>query len=151
MSPPWTGTYLVHMPPAEARHLAGTSPAWPATPEARVFTALREWLAGLSRRRTGMVPVRKVVADVGLILETVPLPQRPLRGPFGPGRAGPSLPGRVDYLGGGIVRLDEEAIRSLSGLGPEEDFRVCRTDAGPVLRVGTDEYLARAEESDPKP
>ena len=104
-------TWLVQMPPAEARHPAGTSPAWPATPEARVITALREWLAGVSRRRSALVPVRKVVAEVSVILETVPLPQRPVCGPFGPGRTGLPLPGRVEYLGGGIVRLDEAAIR----------------------------------------
>jgi hypothetical protein len=141
-------TYLVHMPKAEARHLAGTEPSWPATPHVRLAAALHEWLAGLSRRRAGFVPVRKVIADLTVILETVPLPQRPLCGPFGLGRAGPPLPGRVDYLGAGIVRLDEDAISSLAGLGPEEDFRVRLTDAGPVLAVGTDTYMAREEEPD---
>lgn len=140
-------TYLLHLPQAEARHLAGTGPCWPATPQTRLAAALREWLAGLSRRRAAVVPVRKVVADLSLILETVPLPQRPLRGPFGPGRAGPPLPGQVEYLGGGIVRLDEDAITSLARLAASDDFRVCFSDAGPVLSVGADTYLAREEET----
>ena len=144
-------TYLVHMPPAEARHLAGTGPSWPATPQIRLASALHEWLTGLSRRRTAVIPVRKVVTDLGLILQTVPLPQRPLHGPFGPGRTGPPLRGRVDYLGSGIVRLDEDALSSLAGLAPGDDFRASFTDAGPVLTVGTDAYLAREEEPEAKP
>ena len=144
-------TYLVHMPLAEARHLAGTSPAWPALPESRLVTALREWLAGLSQRRTAFIPVRRVVADLTLMLETAPLPQRPLRGPFGPGRAGVSLPGLVEYLGSGIVRLDQDAVTALAGLAPGEDFRACLTDAGPVLTIGADRYLALAEQQDRKP
>lgn len=144
------GTYLVHLPLAEARHLAGTGPAGPATPEARVIIALREWLYGVSCRRTAIIPVRKVVADLALILETVPLPQRPVRGPFGPGRNWPPLAGSVEYLGNGIVRLDEAAISALACLAEGEDFRVVCTDAGPVLTVGADHYPAREEEPDPK-
>lgn len=142
-------TYLVHLPLAEARHLAGTGHGWPATSQTRLAAALREWLVGLSRRRAAVIPVRKVVADLTLILESVPLPQRPLHGPFGPGRTGPP-PGRVDYLGGGIIRLDEDAVSSLASLAPGDDFHVIRTDAGPVLSVGTDEYLVREEEPDTK-
>ena len=145
-----TGTYLVHMPLAEARHLAGTGPAGPATAEARVINALREWLHGLSRRRTAVIPVRKVTADLNLILATVPPPQRPVRGPFGPSRAGPPLPGHVEYLGSGIVRLDEAAISVLTTLADSDDFKATCTDAGPVLTVGTDSYLAREEEPDVK-
>jgi hypothetical protein len=144
-------TYLVHMPRAEARHLAGISSGWPATPQLRLAAALREWLTGLSRRRSTVISVRKVVTDLNLILETVPLPQRPLYGPFGPGRHGPPLPGRVDYLGAGIVRMDEDAISALAGLPAGDDFRVRRTNAGPVLTIGADEYLARIEEPDSKP
>lgn len=140
--------YLVHMPQAEARHLAGTGPTWPASPQTRLALALREWLAGLSRRRAGLIPIRKVVADLTLILETVPLPQRPARGPFGPGRRGLPLPGQVEYLGGGIVRLDEEAISALAGLADGDDFKVTRTDNGPILSVGADTYPAREEEPD---
>jgi hypothetical protein len=139
------------MPAAEARHLAGTGPGWPATAEARVLTGVREWLAGVSRRRTAFIPVRKVVTDLTLILDAAPLPRRPVRGPFGPGRAGPPLPGQADYLGGGIVRLDDAAITALASLPPGEDFRVIHTGAGPVLAVGTDSYPAREEEPDPKP
>ena len=126
-------TWLVHMPLAEARHLAGTGHGWPASPQMRLAAALREWVAGISRRRTAVVPVRKVVADLTLILETVPLPQWPVCGPFGPGRAGTPLSGEVAYLGGGIVRLDGEALRSLASLAPGDDFRVTHTNAGPVL------------------
>jgi hypothetical protein len=123
-------TWLVHLPLAEARHLAGTGHGWPATPQMRLAAALREWLAGVSRRRAGVVPVRKVIADLTLILETVPLPQRPVCGPFGPSSAGPRPPGRVDYLGSGIVRLDEDAITWLASLVPGDDFHVTHTDAG---------------------
>lgn len=87
-----THTYLVHMPQAEARHLAGTGYGWPAAPQARLAAALREWLAGISRRHSAVIPVRKVVADLTLILEVVPMPQWPLHGPFGPGRAGAERP-----------------------------------------------------------
>lgn len=140
-----TRAFLVHLPVAEARHLAGTSHTWPATPDTRLAVALREWLAGVSRRRSAVIPVRRVVADLTGLLEAVPLPQRPLRGPFGPGRHGLPLPGQVEYLGGGIVRLDEAAISALSGLADGEDFRVTLTDAGPILTVGTDHYPAREE------
>ena len=144
-------TWLVHMPAAEARHLAGTPSIWLAAPETRLAAALREWLAGVSRRRGAVIPVRKVIADLTLILEAVPLPQRSVCGPFGPARAGLRLPGRVEYLGGGIVRLDDEAVSSLAGLGDGEDFRVVHTDAGPVLMVGPDRYLAREEEPGTQP
>ena len=140
-----TRTYLVHMPLAEARHLTGTGHGWPATPEHRLAGALREWLAGLSRRRVAVIAVRKVVTDLTLILENSPLPRRPLRGPFGPVRNGPPMAGRVEYLGSGIVRLDETAMRALAGLPEGDDFRVSQTDAGAVLTVGSDTYLAREE------
>jgi hypothetical protein len=144
-------TYLVHLPLAEARHLAGTGTAWPASPQLRLAGALREWLAGLSRRRTTVIAVRKVITDLSLILEAVPLPQRPVCGPFGPARAGPRPPGRVEYLGGGIVRLDQDAISALASLDPADDFHVTHTNAGPLLTVGADTYLAREEEPDSKP
>lgn len=144
-------TYLVTMPLAEARHLAGTGARWPAPPQSRLATSLREWVGGLSRRRGGFIQVRKVVTDLTRILESVPLPQRPVCGPFGPGQAGFQPPGRVEYLGSGIVRLDEAAVNFLAGLAPDEDFHVRRTAAGPVLSVGADSYLARQEEPDAKP
>jgi hypothetical protein len=144
-------TWLVHMPVAEARHLAGTGQGWPAPPQMRLAAALREWLAGLSRRRSAVIGVRKVVTDLTLILESVPLPQRPLCGPFGPVRAGLRPPGRVEYLGAGIVRLDEDAISSLASLASSDDFHVARTGAGPLLSVGADSYLAREEEPDSEP
>lgn len=144
-------TYLVHMPSAEARHLAGADPAWPAAPEPRMAAALREWLHGVSRRRTAVVPVRKVVTDLTRILEAAPLPQRPVRGPFGPRPGGLPLPGRAEYLGGGTVRLDETAVRSLAGLAEGEDFRVVWTDAGPMLQVGADRYVACEEQQEHGP
>lgn len=112
--------YLVSMPLAEARHLAGISHGWPALPQDRLAATLREWLAGLSRRR-GVVQVCEVVTDLTRILGAVPLPQR-------------------------IVRLDEEAISSLAGLAPDDDFHVKHTAAGPVLSVGAETYLVREEE-----
>lgn len=148
--PAMARTYLVRLPVAEARHLAGTTPTWPAARGSRLATSVREWLADVSHRRT-VIPVRKVVAELTLILETAPLPQRPTRGPFGPGRDGLPLPGRVQYLGGGIVRLDEAAVSALATLAPGDDFRATLTDAGPVLTVGPDEYLACEEEPDSKP
>lgn len=69
-----------------------------------------------------------------------------MRGPFGPRRSGLPLPGRVEYLGDGTVRLDETALASLAGLAEGEDFRMAITDAGPVLEVGPDRYLAREED-----
>lgn len=140
-------TYLVHMPLAEARHLAGTGPPWPPSPEARALAAIREWVTGLSRRRAATVPVRTVVTDLTAILATVPAATRPVRGPFAPPANGrPPLPGEVAYLGGGTVRLDETAIGALAGLAPGEDFRACLTDAGTVLTVGTDTYPACEEQ-----
>ena len=144
-------TYMVQMPLAEARHLAGTSHGWPAASEARLAAVLREWLARLSWRRGGMIPVRRVVTDLSHILETVPLPQRPVRDPFGPGCAGLPLPGHVEHLGGGVVRLDDTALTSLAGLHDGEDFKVTFTDAGPVLSAGPDHYVARMEEPNAKP
>ncbi len=109
-------SYLVMMPRAEARHLAGL----PGT-------------AGPGGGDSG--------AQVA---------GRPVRGPFAPGRGGLVLPGRVEYLGGGIVRLDEEAIGSLAELGLSEDFRVVFEQAGPVLIVGPARYLAQEEEPEPQ-
>lgn len=144
-----SGTYLVQMPKAEARHLAGEGPPWPATPEARCVAAIREWLSGITRSRRAAVPVTRIKADLTRILGTVPVSTVPSRGPFGPGQPGPTLPGRVEYLGDGIVRLDETAIGSLAQLPPGEDFRASFTDAGPVLAVSADTYLAREEDPDP--
>lgn len=145
-----TRTYLVQMPRAEARHLAGTSPAWPATPEARCVAALREWLHGVSRRRSATMPTAKIMTDLTAILSLVPLTTRPLRGPFGPGGGGLPPPGHAEYLGDGIVRLDEEAIATLAALAPGEDFRVTCTGAGLTLTIGTDHYLAREEDKPPR-
>lgn len=142
-----TRRHLVSLPRAEARHLAGTGTAWPASPEARCVAALREWLHGITRSRRATVPVSKIVNDLGLILALVPAASAPSRGPFGPGRAGRPLPGRVEYVGSGVVRLDETAISSLSGLPPGDDFRVTFTAVGPVLAVGADTYLACGEGS----
>lgn len=136
-----TRTYLVQLPRAEARHLAGTGKASLPSPEARCVEAVREWLHGLRGRQEATVPVSKVAADLTLILGMVPASSRPARGPFG----GAPLPGRVEYLGCGIVRLDDAAISALAELPDGDDFRVTITDAGPVLAVGADRYLAREE------
>lgn len=145
-----TRTFLVDMPKAEARHLAGSGCGWPATPQDRIVVGLREWLHGLARRASENVPVAKVIDELTPLLELASPAGRPVRGPFVPG-GGPPLPGRVEYLGGGMVRLDETAISALAELGEGEDFRAVMTTAGPVLLVGTDSYLAREEELGPAP
>jgi len=145
-------TYLVQLPKAEARHLVGVGQGWPATPEAACVQAVREWLCGVQAPGAqDAVPVSRIAGDLEPILGRVPVAERPVRGPFAPGRAGAILPGRVEYLGGGIVRLDGAAVSSLAELGDGEDFRVVFEDAGPVLTVGADRYLAREEEPDSKP
>lgn len=141
-----TRTYLVHMPKAEARYLAGVSGDWPASPEARCVHAMREWLNGIRGRKSRYVPVQKVLDDLDPILRQVPVVERPTHGPFASGGGGGPPPGRVEYLGGGAVRLDDVAISALTELREGEDFRVTITEAGPVLTVGTDCYLAHAEE-----
>lgn len=143
-------TYLVHMPRAEARYLAGVSVSWPATPEARCVHAVREWLNGIRGRRAEQVPVQKIIQDLDPLLRQVPPAERPQHGPLAGRGAGTPMSGCVEYLGGGIVRLDEDAISSLASLAPDDDFHVIRTDAGPVLSVGADRYLAHEELPDSK-
>jgi hypothetical protein len=138
--------YLVQLPRAEARHLAGVGAyGWPASPEAACLHAIREWLAGIKARACETVPVSGVVADLELILSRVPQARVPCRGPFAPQPGIGCPPGRVEYLGGGVVRLDEDAVATLAGLGADEDFRVVAIDGGPVLMVGEDRYLAREQ------
>jgi hypothetical protein len=141
-------TYTVQMPKAEARFLAGAGLGWPATPEARCVHAVRMWLTGLVRSRAVSVSVRKIAEDLEPLLARVPVTERPLSGPFAALGGRPPLPGRVEYLGACIVRLDDAALSSLAELRPGEDFRVSWTDAGPVLEVGPDRYVAREEEPD---
>jgi hypothetical protein len=138
--------YLVQLPRAEARHLAGVGACgWPASPEAACLHAVRVWLAGLKGRACVTVPVTCVVADLELILARVPEARVPCRGPFHSRQGVGAPPGRVEYLGGGVVRLDEDAVATLAGLGADEDFRVVASDGGPVLVIGKDRYLAREE------
>ncbi len=113
--------YVVHMPVAEARHLAGVGCA----------AATGGPGAGPAGRPGGD---RRPGPDGG------PAAARPVRGPFAPDRDGIVPPGRVEYLGAGTVRLDEAAIGSLAGLGAGTDFRVIYADSGPVLLVGADRY-----------
>ena len=138
--------YLVQLPRAEARHLAGVGPcAWPASPEAACLHSVREWLAEIRTRASSTLPARRVVADLELILSRVHVARVPSRGPFAPCPGLGSPPGRVEYLGGGVVRLDDDAVATLAGLGADEDFRVVASDGGPVLVIGKDRYLAREE------
>lgn len=141
--------YLVEMPTAEALQLAGVGHDWPASPEILCIDALREWLYGVQQRRSNSVPVAKIAADLTAILSLVPV-TGPVRGPFSPHRGRPPLPGKVEYVGGGAVRLDPAAISSLAGLPPDDDFHVTSTDAGPVLTVGKARYLARPEDPEPR-
>ena len=90
-------TYLVHMPRAEARYLAGVGVSWPATPEARCVHAVREWLNGIRGRRAEQVPVQKIIEELDPLLRQVPLAERPQHGPLA-GRgagAGSSRRGRA--------------------------------------------------------
>jgi hypothetical protein len=143
-------TYLVQMPRAEARYLAGVGVGWPESPEARCVHAMREWMNGIRRRKSRYVPVQKVLDDLDPLLGQVPVAERPTQGPFASRGGGAPPPGRVEYLGGGAVRLDDAAISALTELREGEDFRVTITEAGPVFTVGTDCYLAHAEEPDSK-
>ena len=112
---------------------------WPTSPEAACLHAVREWLADVDARNAATVPVASVVADLELILARVPESRVPCRGPFAPRPRIGAPPGRVEYVGGGMVRLDEDAIATLAGLGAEEVFRVIASDGGPVLVVGKDQ------------
>lgn len=143
-------TYVVQMPKAEARYLAGLAVGWPATPEARCVHAVREWLNGLRCRHSEQVPAEKVINDLELILDQVPPTERPVCGPFA-ARGGLLPPGLVKYLGDGAVRLDDTAISTLTGLREDDDFHVTHTEAGPVLSVGNDQYLASEEPDAPSP
>lgn len=142
--------YLVHLPTAEARHLAGIGRGWPASPEAACVPALRERVRGV-QAGPGPVHISRITAGLEPILDRAPAAGRPVRGPFAPGGHGFAPPGRVEYLGAGTVRLDDAAIASLAELGAGDDFRVIFEDIGPVLTVGADRYVARQEEPDAKP
>jgi hypothetical protein len=115
--------YVVHMPIAEARHLAGVGRA-PAN------------------GGPGASPASRPAGDQEPGLAEIPAAGQPVRGPFVPDQHGIVPPGRVEYLGAGTVRLDEAAISSLAGLGAGADFRVIFADSGPVLLVGADRYPA---------
>lgn len=73
-----------------------------------------------------------------------------VRGPFAPSAGGCPPPGHVEYLGNGTVRLDDTAISTLAALRQGDDFRAVLTDAGPILIVGADRYLAHEEQADAK-
>ncbi len=118
--------YVVHMPVAEARHLAGLGRARPAG-------------------RPGASPGSQSGGDPKPGLTRIPAAGHPVCGPFVPDRCGIVPPGRVEYLGAGTVRLDEAAVGSLAQLRADADFRVIFMDSGPVLLVGADRYPAAAE------
>jgi len=115
--------YIVHMPVAEARHLAGVGRARPAS-------------------GAGTSPASRSGRDREPGLTGMPAAGQPVRGPFVPDQRGIAPPGRVEYLGAGTIRLDEAAISSLAVLGADADFRVIFADSGPVLLVGADRYQA---------
>lgn len=73
-----------------------------------------------------------------------------LAGPSGP-LADPErrpLTGWAVHRGGGLVVMDEWALRALAALPPHHDGRVEWGDGGPVLVFGRDVY-AVVEESSP--
>ena len=116
-------SYIVYMPVAEARHLAGAGRARPAG-------------------RPGASPASRSGADREPGTTGSPAAGQPVRGPFVPDQHGIVPPGRVEHLGAGTVRLDEAAISTLAGLGAGADFRVIFADSGPELLVGADSYPA---------
>jgi hypothetical protein len=146
-----TRHYRLDLPKAEGMRLAGIGLGWPATPEGRCIHAISTWLTGLERRNTRAVLITKISHDLWPLLEAVPQQQPPLRGPFAPpGHGGSPLPGHVQYLGAGTVRLDSAALSALAELSPGEDFRILLTATGPAMVIGTASYPAR-EEASPAP
>ena len=141
-------SYVVYMPRAEARYLAGADTSWPTTPEARCVHAIREWLNGLRDRTSEHVAVHTIIDGLDPLLDRVPEIKRPTSGPFASRGGGPPLPGQVEYLGEGAVRLDDAAVSALAGLREDQDFRITITNMGPILWVGADQYLVREEEPD---
>lgn len=146
-------TFLVVMPDAEAKHLAGVGNPGLPTPETRCVHAIRNWLTGLENRRAHSVTVMQVSRDLRAILDLAPQAARPVRGPYTALGRGAPLAGRVQYVGAGIVRMDERALSALAGLRLDEDFHVHFTDAGPFLTVSGSSYPVREEqrESGPAP
>lgn len=138
-------SFVVQMPNAEAKYLAGIGTPRPPTPETRCMDAIRNWLAGLETRWTDSVAVGQVSRELRSIMALFPEVKRPACGPFSGQGGGSPLPGHVDYLGAGIVRLDDRALSALAGLPSGDDFRVTFTDAGPVMTVSGSGYLAREE------
>ena len=115
--------YVVHMPEAEACHLAGAGRAGP--------------VGGPCASPPSLSGGDPQPGPAG-----IPAASRPVRGPFVPDQHGIVPPGRVEYLGEGTVRLDEAAISSLAALNADADFRVIFADCGPVLLVGAARYPA---------
>lgn len=122
-------SYVVHMPMAEARYLAGVGQARPVGGPG----------AGPVSQSCGD-RVSRSGGDRRPGLSGIPAAGRAVCGPFVPDRDGIRPPGRVEYLGEGTVRLDEAAVGSLAGLGAGTDFQVIFSDSGPVLLVGADRY-----------
>ncbi len=146
-----TRRYRLDLPKAEGMRLAGIGLGWPATPEGRCVHAISTWLTGLERRNTRAVLVTKISRDLWPLLEAVPLTQPLRHGPFAtPPGGGSPLPGRVEYLGAGTVRLDGTALSALAELSDGDDFQVSFTSTGPVMTIGTQCYPAR-EEDNPAP
>lgn len=141
-----TRRYRVDLPKAEGMRLAGVGMGWPATPEGRCLHAISAWLTGLERRASRAILVAKVCRDLWPLLEAVPLQQPPLRGSLAPpGHGNSPLPGHIEYLGAGTIRLDDAALSALAELPEGEDFRIAFTGAGPVMTIGTECYPARED------
>ncbi len=137
-----SGSYRVELPRAEGIRLAGISAGWPATPEGRCVQGISGWLAGVERRGSRCVLVSKLSRELWPLLEAVPLQCGPRAEPA---RGGSPLPGRIEYLGAGAVRLDAAALSALAELGPREDFRVTFTSTGPILTAGQHHYHLTAD------
>jgi hypothetical protein len=136
--------YLVKFPgDAEALYLAGITRHPAASPAQACVQAIRDWLDRLKATGREYVSPQEISADLGPVLartEAAAAQHRaPACGPFAPGPAGRRPPGQVDYLGEGVVRLDDQAVATLAVLDYRDDFRISYDD-GPVLIVGSGRY-----------
>jgi hypothetical protein len=136
--------YLVTFPgDAEALYLAGITRHPHASAAQACVQAIRDWLDRLTAAGREHVSPQEISAGLGPVLaraEAAATHHRaPACGPFAPGQDGRTLPGRVHYLGGGMVRLDPQAVASLAALDYRDDFRISYDD-GPALIVGSGRY-----------
>ncbi len=149
-----TRAYLVKFPgEAEAHYLAGIARHPDASPAQACVQAIRDWLGRLQATGREYVSPEEISADLAPVLARTEAAagnrQGPECGPFAPDAAGRSRPGRVEYLGDGVVRLDSLALSALACLDHRADFRVTFEDGGPVMIVGHDRYTVTEDPAAP--